>query len=131
MQQTIGRPLAKGTILDVIADDSGTLLVAAPKQVPAIVMVRRRLVYGLMIVLVGHGDSYLTSRFFSRMPSPTQALTDRVDPALRTAIKNCMIIYSAQHLQQVYSEFSLQSCRRSPPYTTQPRRVLGPSTAFG
>jgi hypothetical protein len=55
-------------------------------------MVRQRLVYGLMIVLVGHGDSYLTSRFFSRTPSPAQALTERVDPALRTAIKNCMTI---------------------------------------
>jgi hypothetical protein len=65
MQQTIGRPLAESTILDVIADDSGALLVAAPKQVPAIVMVRRRLVYGLMIVLVGHGASYLTSWFLA------------------------------------------------------------------
>jgi hypothetical protein len=65
MQQTIGRPLAKGAILDVIADDPDALFVAATKEIAAVVVVRRRLVYGLMIVLVGHGDSYLTSRFLA------------------------------------------------------------------
>jgi hypothetical protein len=55
MQQTIGRPLTKGAILDVLADNPGPLFVAAAKQIPALVMVRWRLVYGFMIVLVGHG----------------------------------------------------------------------------
>jgi hypothetical protein len=57
MQQTIGRPLAKGAILDVIADDPDALLVAAPKEIAAVVVVSGRLVYRFIIVLVGHGHS--------------------------------------------------------------------------
>jgi len=87
MEQTIRSSFAKRGVLDVLADDSGALLVTAPKQVPAVVMVRRCLVYGFMIVLMGHGDVLSDQLVFSRTPSPAQALTDRVDPALRSAIK--------------------------------------------
>jgi hypothetical protein len=65
MQQTIGRVFAVSGVLDVLADDPDALFVAATKEIAAVVVVRGRLVYRFMIVLVGHGDSYLTSRFLA------------------------------------------------------------------
>jgi len=56
MEQTIRSSFAKSGVLDVLADDSGALLVAAAKQIAAVV-VRRRLVCGFVIVRVGHGGS--------------------------------------------------------------------------
>jgi hypothetical protein len=57
MEQTIRSSFAKSGVLDVLADDSGAFLVAAAKEIAAVVAVRRSLVYGFMIVLVGHGGS--------------------------------------------------------------------------
>jgi hypothetical protein len=56
MQQPIGGPLVKGGVLDVLADDPGALLVPAAEETAAIMAVRRRLVPGLVIVLVCHGN---------------------------------------------------------------------------
>jgi hypothetical protein len=73
MEQTILGLSAESGVFDVLADDPGAFFVAAAKEIAAVVMVRRRLVYGFMIVLVGHGDSYLTSWFLAerhRLPKP-------------------------------------------------------------
>jgi hypothetical protein len=73
MEQTIRSSFAESGVLEVLADDSGAFLVAAAKEIAAVVMVRRRLVYGFMIVLVGHDDSYLTKWFLAerhRLPKP-------------------------------------------------------------
>ena len=54
MQQPVCRPPIERAVLDVFADDAGTLLVAAAKQAAAIVMVRRRVALAVMIVLMRH-----------------------------------------------------------------------------
>jgi hypothetical protein len=69
MEQTIRSSFAKGGVLDVLADDSGALLVAATKEIAAVV-VRRRLVYGFMIVWVGHGGSLSDQLFLVECPRP-------------------------------------------------------------
>ena len=57
MQQTIGGPVVKGSVLDVLADNPGALLVSATEEIAAIMAVRRRLVLGLVIMLVCHANS--------------------------------------------------------------------------
>jgi hypothetical protein len=44
MEQTIRSSFAKSGVLDVLTDDSGTFLVAATKEIAAVVMVRWSLV---------------------------------------------------------------------------------------
>jgi hypothetical protein len=56
MQQTIGGAIAKGRIFDVLANDPGALLVAAAKEVAAVVMMRQTRAFSLIIAPMRHGN---------------------------------------------------------------------------
>src|SRR5205807_7711610 len=54
VQEAVLGAASEETVLDVLADDPGALLVAAAKKIAAIVMLRCGLVVAVMIVLVRH-----------------------------------------------------------------------------
>jgi hypothetical protein len=56
MQQAVGGPFAAGGILDVLADDTGALLITTPEKISAVVIVHGGLVLGLIIMLVRQGN---------------------------------------------------------------------------
>jgi len=58
VQETIRCPFVERAVLDVLAHDAGTLLVAATEKPAAVVAVRRRLAPALMIRLVRYDNPY-------------------------------------------------------------------------
>jgi len=58
VQEPIRRPLVEGAVLDVLAENSGALLVAATEEPAAIVIMRRRLALAPIIMLVRHAGPY-------------------------------------------------------------------------
>jgi len=56
MQQTVGGPITEGGIFDVLTDDPGALLVAAAKEIAAVVMVRQTRAFGPIIPPMRHGS---------------------------------------------------------------------------
>jgi hypothetical protein len=55
VQQPVRGPLVERTVLDVLADHPGALLVAAAEQAAAVVMMRRRVALAVKTVLMHHG----------------------------------------------------------------------------
>src|SRR5205823_4934673 len=56
VQEAVRRPLVKRAVLDILADDPGTLFIAATEK-PAVVIMRWGLALTGMVVLVLHGNS--------------------------------------------------------------------------
>jgi len=52
VEEPVRRPPVEGAVLDVLADDPGSLLVAAAKKAAAIVQMRRRTAPGPMFMLM-------------------------------------------------------------------------------
>jgi hypothetical protein len=59
VQQAICCSPVECTILDVLADDAGSLLVAAPEEPTAIMAASCRPAFGVLIMLMCHGHSRL------------------------------------------------------------------------